>query len=429
MRRVPLVIAIVVLMAPAARAGLYDSGEIFAELPSQWRGFLIDQRALRNIAAPNNPLRRKYADRAAQLEADANAGKRSADSLADLGALYIRLGDLPRAIEVLRSAQRRYPPHFRIVSNLGTAWQLHGDLDRAAETLAEAVRLAPGRWQKAEEAQLRLVRFRQRQAKDNQELDDLFGVQFVADTGDYQPGRLAAAQRQRLPSEAVAIVQQLALWLPTDARLLWLLAELAAVGGDLRTAAAIMDGCVNEFGLHSPQLLQHRRLMRAAADALPATADSTKASHATHGLAFKPRSTRPFVVKFDSSSLPPISATSVNPLPWVVLAETSVDRALKPTFAPYLRDLDGKQVALTGFMQPLGESTEPTTFMLLEYPVGCWYCETPGVTGIVFVELAAGQSAQVTRGLIKVVGRLAVNSTDPESFLYSVGKAQVTEAD
>ena len=36
--------------APAARAGLYYSGETIAELPSQWRGFLLDQRLLRNIA-------------------------------------------------------------------------------------------------------------------------------------------------------------------------------------------------------------------------------------------------------------------------------------------------------------------------------------------------------------------------------------------
>ena len=56
-------------LAPLLQAGLYYSGESFAELPSQWRGFLLDQRALRMIAAQPigvapSPLRKDY------LEAD-----------------------------------------------------------------------------------------------------------------------------------------------------------------------------------------------------------------------------------------------------------------------------------------------------------------------------------------------------------------------
>ena len=40
-----------VLACPSsARAGLYYSGEQFAELPSQWRGLLLDLRTLRGIA-------------------------------------------------------------------------------------------------------------------------------------------------------------------------------------------------------------------------------------------------------------------------------------------------------------------------------------------------------------------------------------------
>jgi len=37
-------------LSPTVRAGLYYSGETQAELPSQWRGFLLDQRTLRQIA-------------------------------------------------------------------------------------------------------------------------------------------------------------------------------------------------------------------------------------------------------------------------------------------------------------------------------------------------------------------------------------------
>ena len=258
--------------APVAQAGLYYSGETYAELPSNWLGFLLDQRQLRTVAvkpagtAPVGPARARYEQEAAKLAKLAQSRKLTADEAADLGALYVRLGDVNRALEVLRPAQREHPEHFHLAANLGTAWQLHGDLAQAAAALQQAVRLAPGKDQKAEELHMRLVRLRGREPRDAQGLDDLFGVRYVGPAGKYEPGHLAAEQRKKLPAGAVAQAQQLALWLPADARLLWQLAELAAAHGDVVAAAAIMDGCVTEFGLRDPALREHRRAMRAAAD-------------------------------------------------------------------------------------------------------------------------------------------------------------------
>src|SRR5439155_23573863 len=138
-------------LTPVARAGLYYSGEPIAELPSQWRGFLLDQRTLRNIAVkpsatvPPSPTRVQYEEAAAKLEKALRERKLTADEFADLGAVYIRLGETTKAIDLLRAAQRDHPQHFRLVSNLGTAWQLQGDLDQAAACLEQAVRLAPGK--------------------------------------------------------------------------------------------------------------------------------------------------------------------------------------------------------------------------------------------------------------------------------------------
>jgi tetratricopeptide (TPR) repeat protein len=422
-------------LTAAAPAGLYYSGEPVDELPSQWRGFLLDQRSLRNIAlkpnatTPANPLRSRYEEAAAKLEKAARERKLTADERADLGALYVRLGEVAKAVEVLRAAQREHPDHFRIVSNLGTAWQLQGDLAQAAATLQEAARLAPGKHQKAEEYQLKLVRLRQKQPPDAQELDDLFGVRFVGASGKFEPGKLAAAEAKKLPSDAVAVAQQLALWLPADGRLLWQLAELANAHGDVRTCAAIMEGCVIEFGMRPPELRQRRQVARAAADELAKSAGSeAKVAHEGHAGVLKPRSSRPLLSKFDSSTLPPVSATGVNALPWAVISDTSLDRNFRPTFAKYLKELDGKQVALSGFMQPLGDDLEMAAFMLIEYPVGCWYCEMPELTGIVLVELPAGKVRGYTRGLIKVTGRLQLNGTDPENFLYTVSRAEVVDA-
>src|SRR5579884_1046134 len=142
----PLAVLLLLALAPAARAGLYYSGEQFADLPSQWRGYLLDQRTLRNVAARGtsaalNSARQRYRDAAAKLEKAARSRKLTADEQADLGAVYVRLGEVGKAVDLLRAAQREHPHHFRIVANLGTAWQLQGDLGQAEACLQDAVRL------------------------------------------------------------------------------------------------------------------------------------------------------------------------------------------------------------------------------------------------------------------------------------------------
>ena len=61
-----IVVAVLFWMGTAlstVHAGLYYSSESIAELPSQWSGFLLDQRVLRNIAVrptaqlPASPMR------------------------------------------------------------------------------------------------------------------------------------------------------------------------------------------------------------------------------------------------------------------------------------------------------------------------------------------------------------------------------------
>jgi hypothetical protein len=427
MLRAALVLLVCLAWPAHAAAGLYYSGETFAELPSRWRGFLLDQRALR-VAAVKPPtgvpaalVRSRYEQEAARL---GKQMKRSADDSADLGALYLRLGETARALEVLRPAQRANPTHFRLAANLGTAWQQHGDLAQAAAALEQAVRLAPGKNLAAEKLHLHLVRKRLRERPGTQVLDDLFGVRFVGPSGKYEPGKLAQAQRKALPAAAVALAQQLALWLPGDARLLWHLGELAAADGDVTTAAAIMDGCVTEFGLRDAALRDHRKQMRSAADKL---ARAGKKEHEGHALLFKPRSSRPLLSKTALAALPPIDPKGINALAWEVIAETTVDRQARPTFARYLEDLGGKQVVVRGYMQPLGEDTDLGAFLLIESPVGCWYCEMPEITQIVLVELPEGKEGRFTRERLRITGKLVLNRSDPENFLYTLRDARVAE--
>jgi tetratricopeptide (TPR) repeat protein len=430
-------VAGLLLAVPAVgRAGLYYSGEEVAELPSQWRGFLIDQRVLRNIAVkltganPVNPARKLYEAEAAKLGKAAKGGKLSPDESADLGAIYMRLGEVDKALEVLQPAQRAHPEHFRLNANLGTAWQLNGDLDQAAAYLQQAVRLSPDKTKKAEELHLKLVRQRARPPRDVEKLDDLFGVRYVGPGGKYAAGRLDAEQRKALPDDAAALLQQLALWLPADGRLLWQMGELAAVNGDTAAGAAMLDGCVTEFGMRSLELREHRQALRNAADALASPTDpNARPAHDGASFPLKPRSSRPLVHKIDMAELPPIDPKGVNVLPWTVVTETVVGRKFHPSFPKYLKELDGRQVQLTGTMQPLGEEQESGAFLLIEYPVGCWFCEMPEVTAIVLVELTPGKTREVTRGRLRITGRLTLNGTDPENFLYIIKNAKAVETD
>ena len=418
-------------LSGSCRAGLYCSEETVAELPAQWRGFLLDQRALRQLAIKTavSPLRARYEKAAERLAATAHERPLTADEAAELGALYIRLGDVARALEVLRPAQREHASHFRLAANLGTAWQLKGDLAQAAACLEQAVRLAPGKYQRAEELHLRLVRQRAREPRGSVALDDLFGVHYVGASGKYEPGRLADDQRKLLPSDAVAALQMLALWLPADARLLWQVAELAGTHGDVGTAAAILDGCVTEFGLRAPLLLDHRRAARAAAAALSGTAPDKTTHQQNHVAVFKPRSSRPLVHKSDLPSLPAVDPNGVNALPWALLTDTALDRQYKPTFPAYLKELDGKKVELTGYMQPLGSDLTCAAFMLVENPIGCWFCEMPAMTGIVLVEMEEGKTHRYARTMQRVTGRLKLNATNPEQFLFLIGEAKVVEGE
>jgi tetratricopeptide (TPR) repeat protein len=432
-RAIVLTLLSLPLAASTARAGLYYSGETYAALPSHWRGFLLDQRALRNVAArptktqDASPLRVKYQQAAEKLQARLDRDHTlPKDDWADLGALYVRLGEPAKAVTVLREAQRAFPNHFPIAANLGTAYQLNGDLAQAAGTLQQAVRLAPGKQLAAEELHLKLVRLRLKSPTTAQELDDLFGVHYGGPPGKYQPGRLTDADRKKLPDRAVALVQQLALWLPADGRLLWQLAELAAAHGDVGSAAAMADGCVVQFGMTGAELRRRRRLLRESADALAKAGTAQHSQHAA-GLAF--RSLRPLVGTFDASALPAISATGVNALPWELLTDTHIEKPFRAVFADYLRQLAGKQVSLTGFMYPLRDEEETGAFMFIENPVGCWYCEMPETTGIVYVEMPAGQAVPLRRGLLRLTGRLTLNATDPEDFLYAIRDARIGPVD
>ena len=143
----------------------------------------------------------------------------------------------------------------------------------------------------------------------------------------------------------------------------------------------------------------------------------------------KIKSSRPLVHRFDQAALPPIDPKGVNAIPWSVVTDTVLDRQYRPTFAKYLKELDGKQVQLNGYMQPLDEEQDVSAFLFVEYPIGCWFCEMPEITAIVVVDLPKDKTCSYTRRSLRVTGKLELNSTDPENYLYRIRDAKVVVGD
>lgn len=425
-RHLPLlVLASLLGCAGNAAAGIYYSGEKFAELPAEWRGLLADLRLLRSVAlpvtatSPASSLKQQYQQALTEIEKLAAERPLTAAEAADRGALLLRLGRVDAAVGQLRQDLARHPRQFELTANLAAAWQLAGDLQRAAELQRRAVQLAPPPQREVEALHLAWLERRLREPPGQQPLDDLFGL----------------ARKQAPPPRALAMLQQLLLWFPSEGRLLWPLAELANLYGDKAGAAELLEVAVGEFGLADAQLRKRRQELRLAwleeMKKPLAGASELKTLHAAHGqpaIAFK--SKRPLVQqRFDFKSLPAVRKQGVNVLPWGLLLETSLDGQYRPSFPAPLKELDGLQVELVGYMQPIGDELETGLFLLVEMPVGCWYCELPTVTGIVCVELKPDRTVQLCRTPLKITGRLKLNGTDPEDFFFTLTDAEAGVVD
>ncbi|MFO0935567.1 MAG: hypothetical protein U0798_03505 [Gemmataceae bacterium] len=421
MHRACLLIVVIVLTSRPIQAGLYSSLEPTNPFPAAWRGFLPDQRILRMVAVdpgakigtPPSPLRESYSELIVTLEAAAKSRVLNEKELTDLSAAYCRLAKPEKAIALLRTARRTYPDNFKLAANLGTAFQLAGDLSSSQIALDDAVRLAPESAKRAEKIHLVLVSQRLKEGRTPADhWDDLFGKE-----ADYDA--------KKVPADAAEVVQQLALWLPADGRLLWQLGEIAHATGDVRTAANILDGCVGEFGMASANLRTRRTKYRAEADRL-----ANDSEHTRHGGTLTFRSSRPLGSTFDESKLPAIREDGTNPLPWGAVQMVTVGKGFKPKYLKHVDQLDGKTVSITGYPAIGADGAESGSFLLTEYPIGCWFCESPDATSIIRIELAPGRNAlDLPRGTVKLTGTLKLNRTDPERFLYSIEKARLAIAD
>jgi hypothetical protein len=303
----------VLVAAPTLQAGIYSAAEPsgmragpdgrLVELPyvPAFKAFLEERLNAANPATPDrvngtNTFRGLLKQR---VEAGP-AGRLTVAQQVARAVDLIRIGRAGDAVNLLEARTRDRDPDFVAVVALAHAYAAKGDWGEAERCHSLAVFDAqppsqlPGvlpeltkRYVEIEKTHyprwllLRQRESGQREGLSEQDVLPLFGptiqnpsqtpVKWVNELGHYEPGKLAAGERAKLPHDAIAVVQQLLLWSPDDTRLLWLLAELYAANGQLREADQVFDQCTWGRNFTNRKLLMdHRAIVRDLVAALPA---------------------------------------------------------------------------------------------------------------------------------------------------------------
>ncbi len=296
------------LCQPPSYAGFYNPVDPVKPVPNLEEFFRNQLPSIRGYTKPDGLTvteetanRKDYLRRVEDLRHKEARGPLPPAEQVALAAYLIRLGETEEAIRVLETAIRVIPRDdvncFYAMANLGTAYQRAGDLATAQLRLEDALALAPPATKPLEHFHYLLVQ--QRRAEQappgRAPLDRLFPIEFVGESGKWEVNQLADKERKKLTeylqkqlgkpptpveptlmehhvgraavhgcamaatlTDAINIVQQLLLALPEDARLHWLLGELANAGGDVRGAYRAMDLAVNDFRLSTPELKERR---------------------------------------------------------------------------------------------------------------------------------------------------------------------------
>lgn len=296
-----LIVLVSTFLAPAPlRAGVYntaepDEGPLDPNFLGKFRDTLL---ILRTIGMPQvpveRPLRKRYLLQA-DLFSKVDLGKLTGEEKLNFSAVLIRRHRLAEAIGLLRQATRQHPELFLLQSNLATAYHLNGDKLLASDTMKYSLDAWPKDWNALADSQKKLLasigwnedqfgfcrdvenyyykllklRSREPKAMDAgfETVDALFDVNFVGESGEFEPGKIAKAEKAKLPRTAVEIVEQLLVWLPNDMRLYWLLGELLNAQGDTKGALSIFDELVRVQNLRAKALKHRRQILESALEA------------------------------------------------------------------------------------------------------------------------------------------------------------------
>ena len=282
LRCLGLILGLVCLGPGTATAGVYNPGESdeaatypdFINGPpgKDFREVVMNLRII-PLKQPeaDKPVRRRYVFMEEMISRAGPGGLKSPEDRLQASAVLIRRRKFDEAEQLLRplalSPEGR--DNIPIQSNFAACLHMKGDLANARDTLRAVLNDHwPEDWSTLSEPRQRYLervgwnehlyhnyrvcdryylklltlRFRERikkqESKSPLQLPDAIfddgkdppmPVRFVGESGSYKAGTIAAAEKAKLPRDApdaLAIVQQLVVWMPDDLRLYWLLGDL-----------------------------------------------------------------------------------------------------------------------------------------------------------------------------------------------------------
>ncbi|WP_290647768.1 DUF3299 domain-containing protein [Aquisalimonas sp.] len=96
---------------------------------------------------------------------------------------------------------------------------------------------------------------------------------------------------------------------------------------------------------------------------------------------------------------------------------------LEPLFDDEIRDLDGRDVKLQGFMMPLDNSERQQHFLITRTPPSCFYCLPGGPESV--VEVKAARAVAFTFEPVVLSGRMTLLEDSDMGLFYRLEDAQV----
>ncbi len=114
---------------------------------------------------------------------------------------------------------------------------------------------------------------------------------------------------------------------------------------------------------------------------------------------------------------------------WDNMRKTRGTLKTGPTFDPEIKKLHETEIDIVGFMVPLYEFRDAKEFLLLPWPIECYFCATPPMRDVVYVQMKEGEKAKVVNEPVLIHGQMVLNEGPGTKFFYVVKDAAWGPAD
>ncbi len=111
-------------------------------------------------------------------------------------------------------------------------------------------------------------------------------------------------------------------------------------------------------------------------------------------------------------------------LKWNTLQKTRGGLRSGPTFHEDLKNVNGDRVDIIGFMVPLEKFRGMTEFMLLPFPIECYFCEAPPMKDVVLVQMKDGETTDLVKEPVIINGQIQLNEGPGTKFFYVIKGAE-----